>query len=238
MDGRSPRYSRAAPGTGSTARAAPRQRRRESRTATPPPRWRNGKCDQPVSRRETPARLRPRTFQMSDRPHRRSKTERPRPRGSAMVVDQDYDRVNRPVRPTTAASQCRTAVPFEPLRPRSAHVVELRPITVHQAADDCSNESQDMHPRLPRHVPLAFLLAPALDDWREVVRPQYEMRLAGMGRHIRRHVGLLAGVPARDKALNAAHAAFGVGETSLTAPFQPLSVTSNTMPSGVAYLTS
>jgi hypothetical protein len=38
--------------------------------------------------------------------------------------------------------------------------------------------------------------------------------------------------------LNAAHVAFGVGETSFTAPFQPLSVTSNTMPSGVVYLTS
>jgi hypothetical protein len=75
------------------------------------------------------------------------------------------------LRPTTATSQWRTTVPFDPFRSRSAHVVELRPVTVHQAADDCSNESQDMHPRLPRHVPSALLLAPTLDDWREVVRP-------------------------------------------------------------------
>jgi hypothetical protein len=41
-----------------------------------------------------------------------------------------------PVAGDGGESQYRTAVPFQPFRSRAAHVVQLRPITVHQAADD------------------------------------------------------------------------------------------------------
>jgi hypothetical protein len=186
----------------------------------------------------------------------------PVPARSAMVVEQDYHRVNRcpaataptvdsldtPRRKSGSTARAsrtagfgrrgglspgRPAVPLEPFRSGPAHVVQLRPIAIYKATDDSLNERQDMHsrapPTRPSTRPLASLLAPTLDDWREVVRPQYEMRRAAIGCKARN----CSGCPAVGHERPPAHAALDVGETSFTAPFQPLSVISNTMPSGV-----
>jgi hypothetical protein len=40
-------------------------------------------------------------------------------------------------------------MPLEPFRAWPAHVVQLRPIAMYEAADDSPNERQDMHPRTP-----------------------------------------------------------------------------------------
>ena len=45
------------------------------------------------------------------------------------------------------------SVPLEPFWPGAAHVVQLRPIAMHETAENSPNERQDMHSPLPRHVP-------------------------------------------------------------------------------------
>jgi hypothetical protein len=47
-------------------------------------------------------------------------------------------------------SPARPAVPLDPFRPGPAHVVQLRPIAMHEAADDSPDECQDIHPRTPQ----------------------------------------------------------------------------------------
>src|SRR5712692_6438563 len=95
----------------------------------------------------------------------------PVPARSAMVVEQDYDRVNRP--PASAArlmarresvrkrnnlpgglSARRPAVPRDPFRPGPAHIVQLRPIAIHKAIQDSPNEGQDIHFPTPPTRPL------------------------------------------------------------------------------------
>src|SRR6516164_2851474 len=97
------------------------------------------------------------------------------PAHRVMVIDQDYHRVNRGYRLPDAASASLVsvctreqanltaqllhrlavfrrllsvrgaAVPLHPFRPGAAHVVQLRPIAVHETEPDAPNESQDVH---------------------------------------------------------------------------------------------
>jgi hypothetical protein len=45
-------------------------------------------------------------------------------------------------------------VPLKPLRTGAAHVVQLRPVAVHENEHDFSVDSQEIHPRTPRADPL------------------------------------------------------------------------------------
>src|SRR5262249_28629566 len=99
------------------------------------------------------------------------------------------DRVASPddtvsVRPPAACSNRSAAMALEPLRPGTAHVVQLRSIAAaHPGSLDGSENGQEIHPRTPTLYPMTHVVTVTFDQQKEPVGRQCEMRRAGM-RHL------------------------------------------------------